>query len=122
MLTVNSLIRIPVQHGFIRSSRHARSQDDGAKVKALLPDISNEALNQNLNQNSNGLDDGAGDSVSEALKRKDQITRERGVSRRRVRGGAPIGGNARGIVRTEKKDPMVDESEMRDEATSIADL
>src|ERR1700735_4403918 len=39
-----------------------------------------------------GDGDGDGDGVSEALKRKDQVMRERGASRRRVSGGAPPSG------------------------------
>lgn len=89
-----------------------------------LPDTSNEVLNQNINQNSGN---GSGDGVSEALKKKDQMARERGTNRRRVRGGAPVGssnssGKAICTSRTEKKDLIMDEGEMRDEAANIAEL
>ena len=67
-----------------------------------------------------------GDGVSKALKRKDQVTKERGVSRRRVRGGAPIAGSAsRGDgenSRKGQKDIISGEGEMREEADRVANL
>jgi DNA excision repair protein ERCC-4 len=67
---------------------------------------------------------GEGDGVSEALKRKDQAMKERGASRRRVRGGAPATGGAvaAGGTKKEPKDLIIGEGEMRDEAERIADL
>jgi DNA excision repair protein ERCC-4 len=74
-----------------------------------------------------GGGDGDGDGVSEALKRKDQVMRERGASRRRVRGGAPpsggIGnGGGGGGGKKGQKDTIVGENEMRDEAERVANL
>jgi len=67
-----------------------------------------------------------GDGVSEALKRKDQVMKERGASRRRVRGGAPTAGSARGgdggNSRKEQKDIIIGEGEMRAEADRVANL
>jgi len=64
---------------------------------------------------------GDGDRISEALKRKDQVMRERGQSRRRVRGGAPASGSSSG-AKKDQKDAIIGESEMRDEADRVAQL
>ncbi|KIM83728.1 hypothetical protein PILCRDRAFT_97161 [Piloderma croceum F 1598] len=40
----------------------------------------------------------SGDGISEALKRKDQVMKEKGTCRRRVRGGAPAVGSASGDI------------------------
>jgi len=67
-----------------------------------------------------------GDGVSEALKRKDQVMKERGMCRRRVRGGAPTAGSARGgdggNWRKGQKDIITGEGEMRAEADRVANL
>jgi DNA excision repair protein ERCC-4 len=83
-----------------------------------LPDKSGDALNTGGYQKQKGLRDGDGDGVSEALKKKDQVMKERGASRRRVRGGAPAGG---GGGKKEQKD-IIGEGEMRDEAERVANL
>lgn len=90
----------------------------GGKGPFALPDSSHEALDRD--QTSKGSGDGGEDIVSEALKRKDQMAKERGASRRRVRGGAP--GKMPAVARKEKKGPVIEEGEMRDEAATIADL
>jgi DNA excision repair protein ERCC-4 len=67
-----------------------------------------------------------GGGVSEALKRKDQVMKERGTCRRRVRGGAPTAGSARegdgGNSREEQKDIIIGDGEMRAEADRVANL
>lgn len=60
-------------------------KEDGRRPFAL-PDKSGEALHRG--------DKTAAAGVSEALKKKDQVTKERGANRRRVRGGVPAGGGA----------------------------
>lgn len=67
-----------------------------------------------------------GSKTSEALKRKDQVIKERGASRRRVRGGAPTAESARGgdggIASKELRGIIIGESEMREEAERVANL
>lgn len=92
-----------------------------------LPDKNGDALNTGGYQKQKGLGDGDGDGdgVSEALKKKDHVMKERGDSRRRVRGGAPAGGGGRGVGssggKKEQKD-IIGEGEMRDEAERVANL
>jgi DNA excision repair protein ERCC-4 len=66
--------------------------------------------------------DGDGDRISEALKRKDQVMKERGASRRRVRGGAAAAGRSRDVGSKNEKKDIAGEGEMRDEAERIAKL
>ena len=69
-----------------------------------------------------GADDRDGDGVSEALKRKDQVMKERGASRRRVRGGAAAAGRSKDVGSKKEKKNIAGEGEMRDEAERIAKL
>lgn len=78
-----------------------------------MPDKSREALG------------GAATGVSEAMRRKDAAVKERGGSRRRVRGGAGGGaaGSGSGSAGGRKeRDTVVGEGEMREEAETIAEL
>jgi DNA excision repair protein ERCC-4 len=67
-----------------------------------------------------------GDGISEALKRKDQVMKEKGACRRRVRGGAPTVGSAGGgdgrNSRKGQKGIIIGEGEMREEADQVANL
>ena len=60
------------------------------------------------------------------MKRKDQVMKERGVCRRRVRCEVPAAGSARegdgGNSRKEQKDIIIGEGEMRAEADRVANL
>jgi DNA excision repair protein ERCC-4 len=96
-----------------------RKQD--GKAPFQLPDAAGRRQNDEAGRLYSG-DDG----ISEALKRKDKERAERSASRRRVRGGAPnlaSSGNGRvDSLKPEAKDSGAGETQMRDEAESIADL
>ncbi|KAI0763850.1 hypothetical protein BD413DRAFT_698917 [Trametes elegans] len=62
---------------------------------------------------------GGGDDVSEALKRKDRERQERALSRRRVRGGAPV---AAAPSRERTTSGILGEGEIKKEADDIADF
>lgn len=92
-------------------------QKAGGKFMFGMPDNSHEGLNRG------GGGGGSTEGMSEAMKRKDQVVKERGASRRRVRGGAPAGASSgKSTYKTEPKDMVIGEGEMRDEAATIADL
>src|ERR1700735_4102042 len=64
----------------------------GTRVGGLSDGVGVGHQSQKKTGIGGGGGDGDGDGVSEALKRKDQVMRERGASRRRGRGGAPPSG------------------------------
>lgn len=67
-------------------------------------------------------DDAADGEVSEALKKKDRERRERQQSRRRVRGGAANAAPSQRRAEKRGADGVVGESEVKDEADSIAEF
>jgi DNA excision repair protein ERCC-4 len=87
------------------------------KAPFHLPDVNNE-------RPMNGFDQVEG--LSDAMKLKDKLVKEKNASRRRVRGGAPASaasGSGRSAAKSSGQKGMVSgEEEMRHEAEDIADL
>jgi DNA excision repair protein ERCC-4 len=87
------------------------------KAPFHLPDVNSE-------RQMDGFDQGEG--LSEAMKLKDKLVKEKNASRRRVRGGAPApaaSGSGRSAAKSSEQKGLVSgEEEMRHEAEDIADL
>lgn len=69
------------------------------------------------------LGGGEGGGVTEAMRKKDATMKDRGASRRRLRGGTPGGASSSGGNTNRKdKEIVVGENDMREEAETIAEL